>query len=394
MTTDASTTSNADAEADEPAVEFDDVGHSTGVETEDVGDQRQTPFDPDRIEVQPRNTTVSLVLQRVRRGAIDLAPDFQRRSGIWTQTAQSRLIESLLLRIALPTLYAAEGEDDSWAVVDGVQRLTTIARFVDPDAVAAERLRLTNLEYLTQYNGFTFEELPGRLQTRILETELVILLIRRGTPEEAKFNIFARINTGGLPLSRQELRHALIPGQAREFLELLATSPAFGRATTHSVSPDRMSDREMCLRFLAFKMTPPKRYVTQNFDDFLRETMHRINQLTKRELKNLAVSFVHSMRASQLVFGPYAFRKQYKNSDRRSPVNKALFEAQAVNLSQLRVSEVQLLASRAERVKEKFADLMDDPNFFDSISSGTGDADKVNYRFQSIKDVFWEVLNA
>ncbi|MBK0297008.1 DUF262 domain-containing protein, partial [Bacillus sp. S34] len=86
-----------------------------------------------------------------------LAPDFQRKSGIWTNQRQSRLIESLLLRIPLPTLYAAEDENEVWAVVDGVQRLTTITRFMAPESIGAEPLILTGLEYLRdQYEGKSF----------------------------------------------------------------------------------------------------------------------------------------------------------------------------------------------------------------------------------------------
>lgn len=242
---------------EEVAVEFTDTGRSTGIEVEDIGEAGRMPFDPELIEVHPRNPTVDLVIQRLKRGLIDLQPDFQRKSGIWNERAQSRLIESLLLRIALPTLYAAEEDDESWSVVDGVQRLTTIVRFVKPDAAGLEPLRLGDLEYLTQYEGSRFEDLPGRMQTRIMETELSVLLIRRGTPEEARFNIFARINTGGQPLTRQELRHALIPGPARALLAKLAESGFFLQATGHSVNPSRMAERELCLRFLAFAMTPP-----------------------------------------------------------------------------------------------------------------------------------------
>ncbi|MEV7568642.1 DUF262 domain-containing protein [Streptomyces tanashiensis] len=382
--------------AAEPRVEFDDSGRSTGIElTEDANNGgRTTPFDPNRIEVQPRNTTISLLLQRLRRGALDLAPDFQRQAGIWSETNQSRLVESLLLRITLPTIYAAENEDESWAVIDGVQRLTAITRFVDPTAIGAEPLRLSRLEYLAEYDGCTFEDLPGRLQTRILETELVILLIRRGTPEEAKFNIFARINTSGLPLSRQELRHALIPGQARDLLAELAASDQFLTATAHSVSPDRMAEREMCLRFLAFKLTPPEQYTTQNFDDFLRATMHRINELSEQELDQLRESFHYAMAASVIAFGADAFRKQFKNRTRRFPVNKALFEVQAVTLSSLSPDEIVALSPQRDLVSSNFKELMDDPEFYDSISSGTGSAATVAYRFQSLKDLLQKVLDA
>ncbi|MFC8422630.1 DUF262 domain-containing protein [Streptomyces sp. NPDC057236] len=378
----------------EPAVEFTDTGVSTGIEAEDIGEAGRMPFDPELIDVAPRNPTIDLVLQRLKRGLIDLQPDFQRRSGIWNDTAQSRLIESLLLRIALPTLYVAEEADESWSVVDGVQRLTSIVRFVKPEAAGLKPLRLENLEYLTRYDGAGFEDLPGRMQTRILESELSVLLIRKGTPEEARFNIFARINTGGLPLSQQELRHALIPGRARTFLAKLAESEQFLDATAHSVSPARMAERELCLRFLAFWMTPPERYVTQDFDGFLRRTMHAVNTLSDNELTKLELRFYVAMRGSEILFGDQAFRKQFHGVTRRYPINKALFEVQAVTVARCESDELETLAYRSETLERKFKNLMNDPAFFDAISSGTGDADKVNYRFQSMKDLFHEVLHA
>ncbi|WP_049574887.1 DUF262 domain-containing protein [Streptomyces sp. SBT349] len=375
-------------------VEVDETGHSTDVEREDIGERIDSPFDPDLIEVQTRTPTVSLLLNRIRRGTIDLAPDFQRRAGIWTPKAQSRLIESLLLRITLPTLYAAEGEEDTWSIVDGVQRLSTIARFVSPESIDSDPLHLTGLEYLTEFNGSTFSDLPGRLQTRIEEAELVVLLIRRGTPEEVKFNIFARINTGGRALTHQELRHALIPGPARLFLQDLALSGAFGKATLGTVSPERMSDREMCLRFAAFVLAPPSEYTSGDLDDFLRRTMHRVNDMEPEDREKLRMQFVAAMEASHAVFGDHAFRKRFRHTGRRSPVNKALFESQSVTLSRYTPIEVERLRQRRRRVEEGFLDLMEDTDFFNAVSAGTGDVRKVRLRFGMLDDMIRGVLNA
>lgn len=379
----------------EPAVEFDDTGRDTGIEQELTGESRGFPFDPNQIEVHSRPTNVALLLSRLRQGQLNLTPDFQRRSGIWKGRQQSRLVESLLLRIALPTLYAAEEKDSSWSVVDGVQRLTAIFRFVAPELLRSEPLRLQDLEYLTELNGASFSDLTGRLQTRILESELTVLLIRLGTPEAAKMNIFARINTNGLPLSRQELRHALIPGKARELIAELATSEEFREATGQGISPDRMSDREMCLRFLAFTVTPAETYDEQDFDEFLRTTMHHLNRLPDAALDDLRDAFRRGMAAGRSVFGPHAFRKQLPGSGRQKyPVNKALFESQSVLLSQLSDAEISELSSRSADVNSRLQQLLNrDPEYFDSVSSGTGDPGKVHHRFQALKELFREVLN-
>lgn len=374
--------------------ELDSRGRGTGIEAEEDESALgiHDPFDPEKIDVITRTPTVDLMLSRIRNNRMDLQPDFQRHAGIWTQRAKSRLIESLLLRIPLPTFYAAEGDDESWAMVDGIQRLTTIAEFIEPSTVGAPPMRLRDLEYLgMQCNDKRFEELPGRLQTRLRETELVVHLIRQGTPEEVKFNIFARINTGGLPLSQQELRHALIPGQARGILKDWAESPQFISATGNSVRSERMADREMILRFIAFRLSDPEDYSHDDFDRFLRDAMRRLNELSPHEIAALRDEFDTAMTAALEIFGPYAFRKRDADgSNRRFPINKALFEAVAVNLA----SDTQRNSRLTERrhiVQTDMIRLMGDADFQSAISQGTGAVLKVKRRFRFIDGLFERV---
>jgi Protein of unknown function DUF262 len=374
-------------------VELDDEGRDTGVELEQVDDLIHEPFDPSEIDVQTRNITVDLLMARLRRGVLDLAADFQRTAGIWSEVNQSRLIESLLLRIPLPTLYAAESGEENWVIVDGIQRLSTIARFIEPDVIGARPLKLRQLEYLQQYDGRYYSELPSALQTRINETELIVHLIRAGTPEPVKFNIFARINTGGRPLTPQELRHALIPGRARVLLKELAESDAFLQATQVSVSPSRMADREMVLRFLAFRITPPEDYKRGDLDPFLRQAMRQIDGLPEEEVGRLKAEFVRAMRAAVEIFEENAFRKQFAGQDRRLPVNKALFEAVSVNLAKMTPEELGIMRERRMDVQDGFIDLMEGSRFLQSISGGTGDVEKVRRRFADIEKLFHEVAS-
>lgn len=375
----------------EPEVELDDEGRSTDVEREDGDELIHEPFDPAEIDVQTRTPTVQLLLSRLRRGALDLQPDFQRTAGIWSDVNQSRLIESLLLRIPLPTLYAAESGEEGWAVVDGIQRLSAIARFVEPGTVGAAPLRLRGLEYLQQYEGLRYEELPPALQTRIEETELIVHLIRAGTPEPVMFNIFARINTGGRPLTPQELRHALIPGEVRELLAVLAVSPAFLDATLRSVSPKRMADREMVLRFLAFRLTPPEQYTRGDLDAFLRQAMRMINDLPPQQIERLSGEFASAMRAAEEIFGKHAFRKRFHGQEYRAPVNKALFESISVSLAVLGADGLGALIKQRDVVVEEFLDLMKWDEFMRAISGGTGDVRKVRLRFNATNTLFREV---
>ncbi|WP_432929866.1 DUF262 domain-containing protein [Microbispora sp. CA-135349] len=374
------------------AVELDSVGRSTGVERE-ISDEEtiREPFDPEKIDVATRTPTVDLLLARIRRGALDLQPDFQRLAGIWTQQAQSRLIESMLLRLPLPTFYAAEADDARWVMVDGVQRLTAMARFIDPESIGAAPLTLKHLEYLgPDYEGKRFADLPGRLQTRLLETELVVHLIRQGTPEPVMFSIFARINTGGRPLTRQELRHALIPGPARSLLHELAESEPYQKATLGSVSPERMDDREMVLRFIAFRLTEPDHYNRRDFDDFLRDAMHEINRLSGTQVSRLREEFSRAMEAAREIFGQWAFRK-FVGGHRRSPINKALFEAVAVGLARRSDRELALLRERREEVLARLFTLIREHDFERAISYSTGDIVKVHRRFKAVDMTLREV---
>jgi hypothetical protein len=375
-------------------VEVDDEGMSTGVEAErELSDERIVdPFDPAKIDVITQVMPVNLLLARLRRGALDLSPDFQRLAGIWNASSQSKLIESLLLRIPLPVFYAAEIDDEKWAVVDGIQRLSTIARFVAPELIDSEPLRLRGLEYLKRYQGYTYDELPGPLQTRIDETQLIVHLIRLGTPEPVMFNIFARLNTGGRPLTPQELRHALIPGRARTLLPDLAQSEAFLEATGRSIRPARMADREMVLRYLAFRMTDPRNYKGGDLDAFLRAAMSQIGAMPESAIEELKQDFTRAMWAARDVFGEYAFRKRNRGSHYRLPVNKPLFETESISLAKLSDDELDLLRLRSELVSEKFLDLMDDASFIDSISYATGDVAKLRFRFEAMEKMLGDVL--
>lgn len=204
------------------------------------------------------------------------------------------------------------------------------------------------------------------------------------------------INTGGLPLSLQEIRHALNQGKSTKFLEKLSGFPEFKKATFGSVSSQRMADREFILRFLAFVIHPYSEYKATEFDSFLSDVMAEINDMSEQGLNHLELKFSQAMTAAYEIFGNDAFRKRYKYDASRSPVNKALFESWSVNLSKLNGEQIQTLIERKEQIKEGFLRLMNDrevePKFDSAISQGTGDTRKVKRRFSAIEQLIQEVL--
>ena len=153
-------------------------GEGVGLEAEKDEGAIHAPFDPEKIDVITQARTVDLLLTRLREGELDLSPEFQRRSNVWDDARKSGLIESMLLRIPIPSLYVSEDKEGKYTVVDGLQRLCAISHFVDVAAlnkavkVSLDPLRLQRLESLGEYIGFSFVELPRPLQRRISETEL------------------------------------------------------------------------------------------------------------------------------------------------------------------------------------------------------------------------------
>ncbi|MFD4350075.1 DUF262 domain-containing protein [Streptomyces coelicoflavus] len=378
-------------------VEVGANGRPTGVEVElpaDEPDRAGEPFDPDSVSIDILPVTVEELLDRLGRGALDLAPDFQRRAAsMWGEVQQSRLIESMLLGIPLPPFFMAQQEGDAWSVVDGTQRLTALVRFMAPELVKAAPLALRGLDFLGQLDGKGYGELPGRLRIRLRETRIVVHLVRLGTPEAVKFNVFSRVNAAGLPLTRQEIRHAMIPGPARDFVADLAEEPAFGEATGFSVSNERMTDREMILRYLAFRLSPPEEYRQQDFDQFLNEAVHRVNGLTDEERVWEARQFREAMKCALAVFGRHAFRKSVGRR-RKSPVNKALFEAVAVNLAGLEDHQRELLVTSRDTVRADLAYQLDaDWNFARALSVATSDEENVRTRFRVVRQLFQGVLS-
>lgn len=371
-----------------------DEGVGVEHEPELEGETREIdPFDPTFIRIETKTITVDLILRRINGEAIDLQPDFQREAGIWDDTRKSRLIESMLLRIPLPAFYIDASDEDRWLVIDGLQRLTAINSFM-----GSKNLTLRNLEFWQEYNGKTFDELTRPLQRRLEETQLMLYLVQQGTPHKVKFNIFKRINTGGMPLSGQEIRHALNQGASTRLLEELAKSNEFQTAVDKGVSPMRMTDRECVLRYLAFKLRSPNEYSPRDdLDSFLNDGMQQINKLGKenpQDLDTLRYDFKRAMKAARRIFGNEAFRKYFPNHHRRLPVSKALFEVWSVNLDKLQDEQINLLVRRKASLMGKFAKLMDDTEFMSAISSSTGDSKRVHCRFKRIEEIIQETIGA
>ncbi len=382
--------------------DYDDGDTGIGTENDYRGDI-QEPFNPTEIRIAQRPSSLDNLVDRLKHDELDLSPNFQREMGIWDDDAQSRLIESLLIRIPIPAFYFDATDDSKWLVIDGVQRLTALARFVIDEQTLKELypkltpLKLCNLEFLRDFNGKTFDELERTYQRRINETQVTVYTIEQGTPTDVKYNIFKRINTGGLPLSDQEIRNSLNAGEATNLLANLARSDAFSQVADSSIQDKRGLDQECILRFVAFILSPDreyKEYEKLGFDNFLRNTMNSMNKMSLDKLNKLERTFKKAMNAAHEIFGKDVFRSASRRSY-RGAINTALFEVWSVSLGRLSEADVSKLIEEKEYLKDEFLVLMQGSDFRNAISPAEARSPKsIKIRFEKVEELIKGILHA
>ncbi len=355
------------------------------VEIEDISSDSniESPFDPKKIDVTTKQMILEVIFRRLRNNEIDMETFFQREM-LWDKTKQSRLIESILIRLPLPAFYFDGSNDDKWLIVDGLQRLTTFKNYI-----IDKNLKLQDLEYLQQFDNYSFDELPRELQRRIEEHVITVYIINPGTPEEVKFNLFRRINTGGLTLTAQEIRYALNQGIPSDFLSELAELDEFKR---YKIRCKRMLDKEFVTRFIAFFIQRGEEY-KPDLDTFLNASMSKLKETTVQERSQIKADFRKSLRAAWEIFGNDAFRKRYKIDDKKKPLNKALFEIWTVGLAKLSDDKIKFLIKNKKSLNQEFINLLNNDKAFETaITTGTGAKRSVKKRFESVTELILKVL--
>ena len=364
---------NEDVEPDSESTEEEASDNTTKV----------IPFDPSKIDIKMDKITISSIISRIENDELEFNSSFQRKVGLWTKKQKSQLIESIILKIPLPAFYFDASNDDKWQIIDGLQRIGTIN-----DYVVEKNFALTGMEFLKDLNGCKFDQLPRALQRRIEETNLNAYLVSNSTPKNVKFNIFKRINTGGLVLTSQEIRNALYQGQAAQFLLRMSKSPDFMKATDYSIHSDRMLDREFCLRFVAFTQID---FDTEynGLDEFLNKGMDYLSKASEETLEKIYSDFEYIMKTSYAIFDKYAFRR-INPEGRRGPVNKTFFEAWSVVLLRLNPNEINMLIERKQKVREDFTELSNSYSFQNLIRAS--DKTSVKSRIRKIQKMVDKIL--
>lgn len=296
-------------------------------------DMEENPY-PAKVDFNKEQYSIFDLIRKIKDyDEIILQPDFQRNAKVWDNKKAIRLIESILMGIPLPLFYFAEQDNGKLAVVDGLQRISVIKEFFENE------FSLKKLTYLTDYNNKYFKDLPREAQARIERYQIQANVISAKTPEKIKLDIFERINSGGSPLNKQEMRNAMYLGNSTKLLKELAESKEFINSLSTKIDSKRMRDRYIILRSLAFYLWGnQEKYhihdleISSDFDAFLGTTMKIINKFSDEIINELKDIFYLNLEIAYALYKKGAFVRNHSST---GSFNMTIFESLMFVLSSI-----------------------------------------------------------
>ncbi|NEP58996.1 MAG: DUF262 domain-containing protein [Symploca sp. SIO2G7] len=301
---------------------------------------------------------------------MDLRPFYQRRAR-WDAKMQSRLIESFLVNIPIPPIILFERDYNSYEVMDGQQRITAIHEFYE------NKLKLTGLKIWSELNGYTYNKLPSKIRAGIDRrsiSSIVIIAESSSDDEDALFlrqETFERLNTGGIDLSRQEVRNCLYYGEFNKLLLELSRHPIFAEAWEIPIDTDetnsellnnnlykKMEDVELVLRFFALRHVE---YFRRGMEGFLDLYMMKSLTFTHQDINFLKNIFLETIQVAHLIYGEHLFKPfNPKSGTWKQRSYKAYYDAVMVGLSSY-LPQSEVLLSKKSRVIEETKSLFGKP---------------------------------
>jgi hypothetical protein len=309
---------------------------------------------------------------------INLNPDFQRRDR-WDQDKQSRFIESIIMNVPIPPVFLGEDQYGSYVVLDGRQRLTAINEFLK------NTYKLKGLEVWSDLNGQSFNDLQKQKLDRAITRRFVpaVVILKESSPQ-VKYDVFDRLNTGGVIAEPMEIRNAVFQGAFNKLIRELAEARVFRRlwdiptdqlALEKNALYRKMSDLELVLRF--FALLHYER-MDMNFKDYLSDFLDARN---REYCENAALEqndrevFTRATDNCWAVFGESAFRK-----DEQAKKSAPLADAVMVALSDQAPLQVQ---EKAANIRAAIKDLLDkNEEFRKAFGTGTNGKGAIRTRIQ------------
>ncbi|MFD2608556.1 DUF262 domain-containing protein [Deinococcus taklimakanensis] len=349
--------------------------------------------------------TTETIINQIRRGNINLNPDFQRRDA-WQKNRKSKFIESLFLGLPVPQIVIAESklEKGKYIVIDGKQRLLTLMQFYAEKNEDYGQLTLSGLEMLRSLNGKN----KSRIGDGIFEGEDYIdisafdnqairtVVIRNWTDEAVLYEIFLRLNQGSVALSPQELRQALLPGAFTKMIDEAAPTLHVIRSTlklTEKNKADRrMRDSELLLRYIAFRnfISQYKGDLKEFYDNVC--IFYNLNWLQSVDDISMQVAEMEAAYSTleNIFSSKHVFRKWTKDRF-ETRVNRPLFDLMLYYFS---LEEVRRMIVGNEGVFiENFKSLCENQVFRSSIESGTNNIHPTQIRYKMFSEMLSSILH-
>ena len=308
---------------------------------------------------------------------------FYQRRGRWTATMKSRLIESFIINIPVPSIILYKQDFKPYEVLDGEQRISAIQEFYE------NKLKLTELEILPELNGATYNTLPQKIMANLDRrsiSSIAILAELTSNPEADKFlkqKTFERLNTGILKLSQQEMRNILYGGKFNELLLELARYPRFAEAwgiPTGDNSRDleknsiyeKMEDAELVLRFFALRNIE---HYQMEMPEFLDLYMMKSLNFSRHDIIFLEDTFIETISLAYQVYGQHLFKPFDTQSQTWSEQsNRFYYDATMLGFNKHLFDAYQLISGR-ERVIEATKNLFNQPEARFLTGGGTSKAE-------------------
>lgn len=330
--------------------------------------------------------TTETIVNQIHKGNIELNPNFQRRDA-WTTKEKSRFIESLVLGFPIPPIVLAVNNNDrgKYIVLDGKQRLLSIYSFFSENRAGVNPLKLSGMKVKDELNNFTFKQMraiPGFANDiAFLENQPIRTIVIKNYPHESfLYEVFLRLNTGSKPLSPQELRQALHPGDFTTYLDKFAASSHSLRNILKKKTPDfRMRDVELLLRELSYQFFLPN--YEGDLKKFLDDACRNLNKTwvnNEGMVQKYCDEFENAHAFTVSIFKENAYRK-YLKGEFVNRFNRGILDSMAYYFVHKNVRDA--LLGKESEINNAFIELCEnDSDYMNAIESTTKTIPATYYR--------------
>ena len=322
----------------------------------------------------------TLITKRI----IDLAPKYQRRFR-WDDNRKSKLVESFLMNVPVPPIFLNEDDFGKYSVIDGKQRLSAINEFV------TGKLTLKGLEVFKDLNGLNLFDLPIEFQNSIkIRATIRAIIILRQSDKDIKYEVFQRLNTGGVKLNAQEIRNSAFPSLLNDKILELSEDKGFHKvlgikAKTKSRIYQEMKDAELILRFFALRKNWSK------YSGGLKSVLDKYLDENKLLKANEVLAFENEFRSTLelvvIIFGAEgSFRRWIPQSSKwKQQISAPLFDMEMFSLYG---KDKEVLKAHKDSILTDFKNLFtNDPAFIESIESSTATPQRFLYRINKFEEI-------